>query len=1015
MKNLPKIFLSIISFLLVLMTSCENEKASTEPFRAHLPSLDAQVASLKSSLVYINELGDAVDWNLNLDACSSSIEDQIAKLQSGMSVVDAAFELLQLQQTVASLSGTVSGMIMTVSGSQNDYLKDIIEKLDSSVSSWLGDKYSYYYPVCVEIAKMDVLISLIQAQNEVTASMDCVPESLFELLAFNVLFASDLMEELAHMKEEIASAYNADIRSQSDSAVEVLNKRASNVLKSTTLTISEIIARIQQCEKDIKEIKDKLDDIEQELDELIGLIQSITFVSEYTTESAIAYYTLSSDQDPIRGNEGKKARVPEGDLILNYLVRPATAASMIADRNVWNNGVKVIGYEAPSVQLKSVPTLKDFDIVDITADNTIGLVSVVVRNDFSDAFYFKEQGAKLALSVVAGRTDITSKFVEVMPKDKSGKVYATGLTINQTSVDLQSGASSKLTAIVSPSDVTDKGCVWESSDTEVVTVDQSGNLAAVGIGETIVTVTANATDEWGRVLSAQCNVTVTAGVRIKGPSYVEVGATSELEIESPSYIDPASIKWSIDGTGANNAELASYNGKALITGKAMTFDSSQRTYASITVRCIIAGEDELDHKVCVVARQPKSIIIEGLTNNQNQFTLKRTATHALVASLNPSDVDMSYFRIKYQSTATHIASVNFDTGDVTAIAPGTAFIDVKVLDSGSYNYFYPSRNEMVRQVAVHVEPFWVTSVSLPQSITLPVNPDNGTTLSPTFTSDVAGKQPDDVTLTWASSDPSVVSINEKTGVMVALKVGTAIITASTAGTWSVPSGEAPKTASCVVKVEEAGAPINVGDFYYSDGTWSTQLDKSKTVIGVVFAAASAATADKSMMTDYPDCTHGLVVGLQEYSSAYGQFGYASVYGWLSDNGYETPNTSKPNGYGMTKGMTAYRVVNASYAELFDKTSGPAAKQNASVASPASSWYIPSFYELKLIYENKSAINEALSKVSATQILQTYYWSSTLRVYNSTDCQGPPFNMTSGDWYAYDKKTTAYPVRVVMAF
>ena len=71
--------------------------------------------------------------------------------------------------------------------------------------------------------------------------------------------------------------------------------------------------------------------------------------------------------------------------------------------------------------------------------------------------------------------------------------------------------------------------------------------------------------------------------------------------------------------------------------------------------------------------------------------------------------------------------------------------------------------------------------------------------------------------------------------------------------------------------------------------------------------------------------------------------------------------------------------------------------------------------MKQIYENMSVINASLSKVSASQIAQTYYWSSTFRTYGSNDCQAAPFNMAAGDWYPYDKKTTVYPVRVVLAF
>ena len=1018
MKNLPKIFLSIISIVLVLVTSCVEERAGMEQPSGNLPSLDVQVAAMESSLAEIKSVIDDVrvsetlsepeKYTLQLEASSDYIQEHIASVESGMSLVEASLGVMSIQAVLASVVGALEGEM---------FVESSLVALSQSVSLWLGQDFQYYYLSRCAQSKLGIVMGRIQKQGEEVALLGSDPEQLSTLLISNSEIAHKLNDTLSSLCDEIKTGYT-DLMESAESKVDLksLNTKASAVLKSSSATLSELETRIQQCENESRDLKDRLDEIEGDIDGILGMIQSLTFVSEYSTESAIAYYTLSSELDSNRAGEGKKARIPEGDLTLNFLVRPASAAAVLADQSLWNNSVKVVGYEAPKVQLKAVPSLNDLEITAVQAEVETGLVSIKVRNSFSDSFYFKEQGAKVALSVVAGKTDLTSQFIEVMPKDKSGKVYAESLTLTPSDLSLQNGAAAQLTAVVSPSDVSDEGIVWESLNTDVLTVDQSGRVTAAGLGEASVKVTSKATDEWGRVLEAQCNVTVTAGIRIKGPSYVEVGTSIELELESPSHIDAGSIAWSIIGVGANCADLVSDSGKARVTGKAMSFDASQRTYSSITVKCVIAGETELEHGVCVIARQPRSIVIEGLAYNQNQITLKRESTYTLVSSFDPADVDMNYFRIKYQSTTSNIASVNFDTGLVKALAPGTAYIDVKVLDSGTYNYFYPSRNEMVRQVAVHVEPYWVASLSLPESVTVPVNPDHETTLSPSFTSDVAGKQPDDKTLIWSSSDPSVVSINENTGEMLALKEGTVTVTATTAGTWSVPSGQSPKTASCVVRVEKAGDPVYVGDFYYSDGTWSTQLDDSKTVIGVVFATLSAATADKSMMNDYPGCTHGLVVGLSEYSSVFGNFGYSSVYGWLDNNGYETPDTTKPNGYGLTKGMTAYRTANSSYVEMFDKTSGPAAKHNASVASPASSWYIPSYSELKQMYENKAAVNEALSKVSAAQILQTYYWSSTLRTYNSyNDCQASPFNMAEGGWYAYDKKTTEYPVRVVLAF
>ena len=250
--------------------------------------------------------------------------------------------------------------------------------------------------------------------------------------------------------------------------------------------------------------------------------------------------------------------------------------------------------------------------------------------------------------------------------------------------------------------------------------------------------------------------------------------------------------------------------------------------------------------------------------------------------------------------------------------------------------------------------------------------------------------------------------------MTSLKEGTVTITATTSHADAVPSGQAQKSASCVVTVKKPTAAIAIGDYYYSDGTWSTERDNSKTVIGVIFSTANAAASDPELLNDYPTCTNGLVVSTVEYSSVLGNFGYMGVYSWLSSNSYVTPDTSKPNGYGSTIGLKAYRAANSTYMDLFDEESGPLAQHN--VESPASAWYIPSYYEMKELYTNMEKVNTALSNAGGSQVGTGYYWSSTLRIYNScNDAQGSPFNMSSGDWYAYDKKTTEYPVRVILAF
>lgn len=63
------------------------------------------------------------------------------------------------------------------------------------------------------------------------------------------------------------------------------------------------------------------------------------------------------------------------------------------------------------------------------------------------------------------------------------------------------------------------------------------------------------------------------------------------------------------------------------------------------------------------------------------------------------------------------------------------------------------------------------------------------------------------------------------------------------------------------RTEEPVVPAEIGDFYYDDGTWSSELDGSKEVIGIVFYAGDPTAEDPALKADFPECTNGLVVSL----------------------------------------------------------------------------------------------------------------------------------------------------------
>ncbi len=85
------------------------------------------------------------------------------------------------------------------------------------------------------------------------------------------------------------------------------------------------------------------------------------------------------------------------------------------------------------------------------------------------------------------------------------KVSVTGVTISEQSLELNLDAhqTSKLTATVQPADATNKDVLWMSLDESVATVDQSGVVTPVSVGECDVTVT---TDDG--YFEASCHVKV---------------------------------------------------------------------------------------------------------------------------------------------------------------------------------------------------------------------------------------------------------------------------------------------------------------------------------------------------------------------------------------------------------------------------------------------------------------------------------------------------------------------------
>lgn len=604
-------------------------------------------------------------------------------------------------------------------------------------------------------------------------------------------------------------------------------------------------------------------------------------------------------------------------------------------------------------------------------------------------------------------------------------IKATDIHLNKSAVELNVGEMTTLVATFTPADAQVDDLMWHSSDAEVVTVD-NGKILAIKPGK--VTVTASCYDG---VLSASCEVTVNEPQEIPddlisvvivadgNASDVQVGTSLKLNAYfTPSDAKPANVIWTVD-----NSNLATVDQSGCLTG--VSANKLDADWENVTVT-VVADSKTANIAIRVIPRQPEDIVVDLPAEG-----------HIKVGQewyFNPRVIPEGLGYTVYCSSSLPGGKVQNDIySKYVSAEAGT--ITVLMAVSDTENLVYKSFR---KEVSLAVHPYWVKSVSLPADQEMEV----GTTMSlvPAFTSDVDGVQPTYKDVKWTSSNPSVASVNEKTGEITSHAAGVADITVTTTSGWAVPSGEAHKSATCRLTVTQPNVELNVGDYYYSDGTWSSELNPSKKVIGIVFAKVNATTSDELLAQDYPGCTHGLVLSTVEYASQ--DFGYVSTYsghGNYKNLGYDPTavvNTDKPNGYGNTLAHTAMNGYKPDHCTFFNAADGVVATHSAAVAVPksASPWYIPSYKEMTMINENSDVINAALAAAGGQEIAEPYlreesfdenrtsdwYWTST--IYGKGYSDGTfdhfkyAFDISKNGWTSSQLAGSILcKVRVVLAF
>lgn len=302
-----------------------------------------------------------------------------------------------------------------------------------------------------------------------------------------------------------------------------------------------------------------------------------------------------------------------------------------------------------------------------TSDNSI--VSVNDKGEISA----RSVGEATITVYTPDKTLQSSCKVNVLP------INAIGISFNVKYLDLLIEQEEILTYIITPVNTTDKQVTWSSSDYNIATVDNTGKVKAVGIGE------AKITAKTSNLISDVCNIKVNP-IKASSISLNKIALSIEISDKEtivanllPANTTNRKIFWS-----SSNTNIASVAENGEVTGLDLgsTIITAKSDDGGFTAICNV----EVKLKGLVLTKTS----INALPNQQELIHVKYSTsdiayTHATWSSSNPSVAKVTSDGNGFNSAL--IETLNTGAAIITATSADglkTAICNVTVKEINDY-------------------------------------------------------------------------------------------------------------------------------------------------------------------------------------------------------------------------------------------------------------------------------------------------------------------------------------------
>ncbi len=325
-------------------------------------------------------------------------------------------------------------------------------------------------------------------------------------------------------------------------------------------------------------------------------------------------------------------------------------------------------------------------------------------------------------------------------------IVAESISIKPNNHDMIVGQTFEISVEILPLNTTDKSVLWESSNPEVVEVDENGTIIALNAGSSIITATSNSNPE----LHAECNINVFS-VLVESITLdcsekrLYVGDTFEIHADVYPYnAADKSLSWISD-----NPEVASVDENGKVTAVSVG-------EAIISAKSVDGSDVSAECKVTV-----DPVSASAVTLNVADMTLLVGQSDKLTATVSPENVTDK--TITWASDNETIATVD-ENGLVRALGVGSATITAS------------TENGLTATCEVTVLPVLVEAIILDPDIIQCIIGEKFVIKASVLPENASNPHID-----WESSNPDVASVDQDGNVEIIREGSCRIIAYATDG------------------------------------------------------------------------------------------------------------------------------------------------------------------------------------------------------------------------------------------